>query len=291
MDNTKNKSKLGLQIFRGSATYDIKNSEEILLDGQLFYSKKNNCLYIGDGTSRIVELPSIKLEKPNVGTFTEPSITLNLTPSSASGEIGSPWPAISNSVSTNTGKYPYGPDPTGVTFTGSPDYSPSNISGVFGDDSVTMTVTQSYTAGNYANTDRGTESTQRIEAGTATNSKTFIGTAQYRAFFGSSTSTDVDALLESLAEVKSNTAGFNTLLITSNPSTATLPIIAGGYLYLISPYEIDTTKIKDDNTGFEVKFEAITDKTFTNSYNKNYKVYVYRSLDTFNAGSVTLRLR
>lgn len=260
-------------------------------DGQPVFNTDSSTLYIGDGETVLSQLPSLKFEKPNVGTITQPSITLTLSPGSRSGEIGSPWPTISKSVKYDTGEYTYGPNPTGVTFTGSPVYSPNSISGVFGDSSVTMSVTQSYTAGNYANNDRGTASTQRIEAGTATDTATFTSTAQYRAFFGSSTSTNVDTLLTSLKTIKSNTTGFNTSLITSNPDTVTLPIVDGGYLYLISHYSIDTSKIKDNNTGFEVKFEAVTGKTFTNSYNKNYNVYVYRSLGTFNAGSVTLRLR
>ncbi len=282
---------MAIQILRCDEASFNQNKSKVLLDGQPLFNKDSGILYIGDGNTALSELPSLKFEKPNVGTITQPSITLTLSPSSRSGEIGSPWPTISKSVITNTGNYTFGPNPTGVSFTGSPIYSPDSISGVFGDSALTMTVSQSYTAGNYANNDRGTASTQRIEAGTATDTATFTGTAQYRAFFGSSTSTDVDTLLASLKTVTSNTDGFNTSLITSNPNTATLPIVAGSYLYIISHYSVDTSKIKDDNTGFEVAFESLGTKTFTNSYDAEYSVYVYRSLNTFNAGSVTLRLR
>jgi hypothetical protein len=38
--NDNNKSgNLGLQILRGSETYSVKDSEHVLKDGQLFYSK------------------------------------------------------------------------------------------------------------------------------------------------------------------------------------------------------------------------------------------------------------
>jgi hypothetical protein len=40
-----------IQILRGSQEYDPRTSEEILLDGQLFYSKKLNQMYIGDGVT------------------------------------------------------------------------------------------------------------------------------------------------------------------------------------------------------------------------------------------------
>ena len=282
---------MAIQFLRCNETSFNRNKSKILLDGQPLFNKDSATLYIGDGSTVLNDLPSLKFEKPNVGTITQPSLSLRLSPSSSSGEIGSAWPTISRSLTFSTGKYTYGPTPTGVTFIDSPVYSPASISGVFGDSAVAMTVTQSYTAGNYANTDRGTASTQRIEAGTAESVATFTGTAQYRAFFGSSTSTDIDALLASLKSVTSNTAGFSTSLITSTPSNATLPIVAGSYLYIISHYSVDTSKIKDDNTGFEVAFESLDTKTFTNSYNAKYSVYIYRSLNTFNAGSITLRLR
>ena len=40
-----------IQILRSAIDYDISTSEEILLDGQPLYSKKDKSLYIGDGES------------------------------------------------------------------------------------------------------------------------------------------------------------------------------------------------------------------------------------------------
>lgn len=44
---------IGYQILRGSETYDPSTSEKVLLDGQLFYSKKTKELYVGDGESTL----------------------------------------------------------------------------------------------------------------------------------------------------------------------------------------------------------------------------------------------
>lgn len=56
-----NGNKKSIRILRGSPTYDVKTSEEVLLDGQPFYSKKTKQLYIGDGTSKIKELKGTQL--------------------------------------------------------------------------------------------------------------------------------------------------------------------------------------------------------------------------------------
>lgn len=45
-----------IQILRGAESYDPTTSEEILLDGQPFYSKKTKQLYIGDGVTPIKNL-------------------------------------------------------------------------------------------------------------------------------------------------------------------------------------------------------------------------------------------
>ena len=50
-----------IQILRGSETYDPETSEEILLDGQPFYSKKTKRLYIGDGESKLSELKGTQI--------------------------------------------------------------------------------------------------------------------------------------------------------------------------------------------------------------------------------------
>ena len=47
---------IGLQILRGSKEFDPLTSSEILKDGQLFYSKKNEQLYIGDGVNQLKDL-------------------------------------------------------------------------------------------------------------------------------------------------------------------------------------------------------------------------------------------
>lgn len=48
--------KNSIQILRGSSNFDPSKSSEILLDGQPFYSKKTDRLYIGDGTTKLKEL-------------------------------------------------------------------------------------------------------------------------------------------------------------------------------------------------------------------------------------------
>ena len=48
-----------IQILRGGPNYDPSTSEEVLLDGQPFYSKKKKKLYIGDGTNKIKDLDPI----------------------------------------------------------------------------------------------------------------------------------------------------------------------------------------------------------------------------------------
>ena len=48
-----------IQILRGGVNYNPYTSEEILLDGQPFYSKKTRKLYIGDGTNKIKDLDPI----------------------------------------------------------------------------------------------------------------------------------------------------------------------------------------------------------------------------------------
>lgn len=45
-----------IQILRGASSYEPSDSDEVLLDGQPFYSKKTKKLYIGDGESPISDL-------------------------------------------------------------------------------------------------------------------------------------------------------------------------------------------------------------------------------------------
>lgn len=47
---------MAIQILRGSRSYDPAASTEVLLDGQLFYSKATHSLYIGDGTTELRSL-------------------------------------------------------------------------------------------------------------------------------------------------------------------------------------------------------------------------------------------
>ena len=49
---------------RGSATYDPATSTEILLDGQPFYSKKTEKLYIGNGVDPLSKLEGTKIGVP-----------------------------------------------------------------------------------------------------------------------------------------------------------------------------------------------------------------------------------
>lgn len=48
-----------IQILRGSESYDPSKSDEVLLDGQPFYSKKTGEFFIGDGTSKLSELEPV----------------------------------------------------------------------------------------------------------------------------------------------------------------------------------------------------------------------------------------
>lgn len=52
---------IGYQILRGSETYDSSTSEEVLLDGQLFYSKKTKELFVGDGESTLALLKGTQI--------------------------------------------------------------------------------------------------------------------------------------------------------------------------------------------------------------------------------------
>ena len=50
-----------IQILRGGSNYDPSKSDEILLDGQPFYSKNTNEFYIGDGESSLKELKGTQI--------------------------------------------------------------------------------------------------------------------------------------------------------------------------------------------------------------------------------------
>ena len=52
---------IGLQILRGSEEFDTSTSDELLKDGQLFYSKKNKKLYVGTGDVRLKNLIGVPL--------------------------------------------------------------------------------------------------------------------------------------------------------------------------------------------------------------------------------------
>lgn len=49
-----------IQILRGSQTYDLKTSTEVLQDGQPFYSKKTTEFFIGNGETPISGLKPVK---------------------------------------------------------------------------------------------------------------------------------------------------------------------------------------------------------------------------------------
>lgn len=59
-------NKKSIQILRGSKTYDPSTSDEVLLDGQPFYSKKTRKLYIGDGKTTLSNLKSLDLGEPAI---------------------------------------------------------------------------------------------------------------------------------------------------------------------------------------------------------------------------------
>lgn len=61
MEKSNSTNKKLIKILRGSTQYDPSQSQEILADGQPFYSKKNHKFYVGDGTTPLKDLEGTEL--------------------------------------------------------------------------------------------------------------------------------------------------------------------------------------------------------------------------------------
>lgn len=108
----------------------------------------------------------------------------------------------------------------------------------------------------------------------SSNSKTATISPIYRHFIGVMSSDVVSTILSSLKNVTSSTSTLKTYLQNSVPnlfeanvgSTAT-------YIYFVIKGTINTIK----SGGFDVPFELVQSATFTNSYDAQYSVNVYRT--------------
>lgn len=86
-----------IQILRGSESYDPSKSDEVLLDGQPFYSKKTGDLYIGDGSTKLSLLTDNKKQFIN-----NSKINIDLGNAYTSIYVSSPTTAdIDNKVRLN----------------------------------------------------------------------------------------------------------------------------------------------------------------------------------------------
>lgn len=224
------------------------------------------------------------------GKATLPNLTLTLSKSSVSGEVGSEWPSITTSTSTTAGSYTYGPD-TGVTWIGEANITSSgNTNGIFGEKSRTYTATQSYNAATAKAKDSmgGTpEDAVSISAGSDSDSKTVSETVLYRQFYGYVEGDNISSVLTNLKNVTNNSAEVKTYVQNYNPDSFTVTIPTGktGYIYFITRHPIN----KVVWGPLEFPTENLGSYEFTNSYNKNYTVNVYRS-NELNAGTYDLTL-
>ena len=80
-----NGNKKSIRFLRGSVTYDPSISDEVLEDGQPFYSKMTKKLYIGDGVKSIKQLEGtyigIDLTNLDDGTiYTQSNIRVDKAP-------------------------------------------------------------------------------------------------------------------------------------------------------------------------------------------------------------------
>lgn len=111
-----------IQVLRGSQTFDPTTSDEILLDGQPFYSKKNNRFYIGDGERKLnsfigtaINLPlynfektreEYQLEDPSSTLWSGDNVTGIYTTFAASVNKETNWPtALPAPTHTNYSKH------------------------------------------------------------------------------------------------------------------------------------------------------------------------------------------
>lgn len=150
-------------------------------------------------------------------TVTQPSLTLSLSSTSVSGEVGSSWPAITNSTSTTIGNYQFGPPNTGVVWNNDEDLSiTGNVEGIFGNGSRTYTATRSYTVENevIALDNKGNPSnpTQSISSGSKTSTKTVSETPLYRQYYGGVGGSTVAEVLANLKNTLSSTDSLKTYL-------------------------------------------------------------------------------
>ena len=97
---------IGLQILRGSKEFDPSTSDKILKDGQLFYSKKNEQLYIGDGVKQLKDLEGTAIGlnlKNNISAGTGSLWQLNQNGVNSSGKIITTQAKASGNTATALG--------------------------------------------------------------------------------------------------------------------------------------------------------------------------------------------
>ena len=87
---------MSIQLKRGSSA-ERKNSSVVLADGQPFYEKDTNQLYIGDGSTAIKDLQSLILAVYPIG-----SIYMSVNPANPSTLFGGTW------IAWGSGKVPVG---------------------------------------------------------------------------------------------------------------------------------------------------------------------------------------
>lgn len=88
---------MSIQLKRGSST-QRKNSNVVLADGQPFYEKDTNQLYIGDGSTAIKDLQSLILN----AVYPVDSIYISVNPANPSTLFGGTW------IAWGSGKVPVG---------------------------------------------------------------------------------------------------------------------------------------------------------------------------------------
>ena len=88
---------MSIQLKRGSSA-ERKNSSVVLADGQPFYEKDTNQLYIGDGSTAIKDLQSLILN----AVYPVDSIYMSVNPANPSTLFGGTW------IAWGSGKVPVG---------------------------------------------------------------------------------------------------------------------------------------------------------------------------------------
>ena len=111
-------------------------------------------------------------------------------------------------------------------------------------------------------------------SGTGVTSKTATISPIYRHFIGVMSSDVVSTILSSLKNVTTDTATLKTYLQNNVPSLFEADVgSTATYIYFVIKGTINTIK----SGGFDVPFELVQSATFTNSYDAQYSVNVYRT--------------